>query len=63
MLGEKRNSETESEKDDEKLCLSSLKEETRIDEDIIQQNIDKRQPIVQPEVGKHYSFRERVLPL
>ena len=41
--------EPENESDDEKLVLSRLKEETGINEDIIQQNIDKIHPIGQPE--------------
>ena len=44
--------EPENESDDEKLVLSRLKEEIRIDEDVIQQNIDKIHPIGQPEDGK-----------
>ena len=45
----KRN---ENESEDEKLVLSRLKEKTRIDEDVIQQNIDKIHRIGQPEGGK-----------
>ena len=41
--------EPENESDDEKLVLSRLKEETGINEGIIQQNIDKIHPIGQPE--------------
>ena len=41
-----------NESDDEKLVLSRLKEETRVDEDVIQQNIDKIHRIGQPEGGK-----------
>ena len=41
--------------DDKRLGLSRLKEETGIDEDIIQQNIDKIHPIGQPEVGEQRS--------
>ena len=41
--------------DDERLGLSRLKEETGIDEDVIQQNIDKIHPIGQPEVGEQRS--------
>ena len=60
--------EPENESDDEKLILSRLKEETGIDEDVIQQNIDKIHPIGQPEDGKQRrivkftsdSFKERV---
>ena len=37
--------ESGNENDDEKLVLSRLKEETGIDEDVIQQNIDKMQPV------------------
>ena len=44
--------ESGNENDDEKLVLSRLKEETGIDEDVIQQNIDKMHPIGQPEDGK-----------
>ena len=40
------------ESDDEKLVLSRLKEETRVDEDVIQQNIDKIHRIGQTEGGK-----------
>ena len=54
--------------DEEKLFLSRLKEETGIDEDVIQQKIDKIHPISQPEDGKQCrivkstsdSFKERV---
>ena len=57
-----------NESDDEKLVLSRLKEETGIDEDVIQQNIDKIHPTGQPEDGKQHrivkftsnSFKERV---
>ena len=60
--------EPENESDDEKLVLSRLKEETGIDEDVIQQNIDKIHLIGQPEDGKQRrivkftsdSFNERV---
>ena len=60
--------EPRNESDDEKLVLSRLKEETRIDEDVIQQNINKFHPIGQPEDGKQRkivkctsdSFKERV---
>ena len=41
--------------DDKRLGLSRLKEETGIDEDVIQQNIDKIHPIGQPEVGEQRS--------
>ena len=41
-----------NESDDEKLVVSRLKEETGIDKDVIQQNIDKIHPIGQPEDGK-----------
>ena len=43
------------ESDDEKFVLSRLKEEIGIDEDVIQQNIDKIHPIHQPEDGKQRS--------
>ena len=54
--------------DHEKLILSRLKEESGIDEDVIQQNIDKIHPISQPEYGKQRrivkftrnGFKERV---
>ena len=58
-----------NESDGEKLVLSRLKEEeTRIDEDAIQQNIDKIHSISQPKDGKQRrivkfisdSFKERV---
>ena len=57
-----------NESDDEKLVVSRLKEETGIDEDVIQQNIDKIHPTGQPEDGKQCriikstsdSFKERV---
>ena len=57
-----------NESDDEKLILSRLKEETGIDEDVIEQNIDKIHPIGQPEDGKQCrivkftsdSFKERL---
>ena len=60
--------EPRNESDDEKLVVSRLKEETGIDEDVIQQNIDKIHPIGQPEDGKQRrivkftsdSFKERV---
>ena len=60
--------EPRNESDNEKLVLSRLKEETRIDEDVIQQNINKIHPIGQPEDGKQRkivkctsdSFKERV---
>ena len=45
-------SETGNESDDEKLVLSRMKEETGIDEDVIQQDIYKIHPISQPEDGK-----------
>ena len=38
--------------DDKKLVLSNLKQKTRINEDIIQQNINKIYLIDQPEDGK-----------
>ena len=38
--------------DNEKLVLSNLKRKTRINEDIIQQNINKMYPINQPEDAK-----------
>ena len=41
-----------NESDDEKLVVSRLKEETGIDEDVIQQNINKIHPTGQPEDGK-----------
>ena len=41
-----------SRKHDETLVFSRLKEETGIDEDVIQQNTDKIHPIGQPEDGK-----------
>ena len=43
-----------NENDDEKLVHSRLKEETGIDEDVIQQNIDKMHPIGQPENDKQH---------
>ena len=43
--------ESGNENDDEKLVLSRLKEETGIDEDVIQQNIDKMHLIGQSEDG------------
>ena len=43
--------ESGNENDDEKLVLSRLKEETGIDEDVIQQSIDKMHPIGQSEDG------------
>ena len=43
-----------NENHDEKLVLSRLKEETGIDEDVIQQNIDKMHPIGQPENDKQH---------
>ena len=43
-----------NESDDEKLVLSRLKEETRVDEYVIQQNIDKIHRIGQPEGGKQH---------
>ena len=54
--------------DDERLVLSRLKEETGMDEDVIQQNINKIHPIGQFEDGKQHrivkftsdSFKERV---
>ena len=55
-----------NETDDKKLVLSRLTEETGINEDVIQQNIDKILPIGQHEDGKQYrimisdSFKERV---
>ena len=45
-------SETGNESDDEKLVISRMKEETGIDEDVIQQDIYKIRPISQPEDGK-----------
>ena len=41
-----------NESDDENLVLSRQKEETGMDEDVIQQNIDKSHPIDQSEDGK-----------
>ena len=63
-----RMAEPGNESDDEKLIVSRLKEETGIDEDIIQQNINKIHPIGQPEDGKQCrivkftsnSFKEKV---
>ena len=60
--------EPRNKSDDEKLILYGFKEETRLNEDIIQQNIDKIHPIGQPEDGKQRrimkftsdSFKERV---
>ena len=60
--------EPENESNDEKLILFRLKEDSRIDEDVIQQNIDKIHLIGQPEDGKQHrivkftsdSFKERV---
>ena len=43
-----------NENDDEKLVVSKLKEETGIDEDVIQQNINKIHLIGQPEDGKQH---------
>ena len=57
-----------NESDDEKLILFRLKKETRIDEDVIRQNIDKSHSTSQPEDGKQRrivkftsdSFKKRV---
>ena len=57
-----------NENDDEKLVVSKSKEETGIDEDVIQQNINKIHSIGQPGDGKQHrivkftsdSFKERV---
>ena len=54
--------------DDEKLVVSRLKKETRTDEDVFQQNIDKIHSIGEPEDGKQRrivkftsdSFKKRV---
>ena len=44
--------ESGNENDDQKIVLSRLKEETGIDEDVIQQHIDKIHLVSQPEDGK-----------
>ena len=43
-----------NENDDEKLVVSKLKEETGIDEDVIQQNINKIHLTGQPEDSKQH---------